>query len=109
MEHAYASLSDQKLAGRPLSHCSDTDLSEFCRRYAIGWVVCRSRAAVKRFGAWQEATPAAKLPGKGDARLFRLPASSVALQGRARLLQADSHHITLADVLPEDGRVVLSL
>jgi hypothetical protein len=109
IEHAYASLSDQKLAGRPLSSCSDAELSEFCRRYAIGWVVCRSRAAVKRFGAWQEATPAAKLPGKGDGRLFRLPASSVALQGRARLLQADSHHITLADVLPEDGRVVLSL
>jgi len=31
------------------------------------------------------------------------------LQGQARFLHADCRHIALADVIPEDGKVVLSM
>jgi hypothetical protein len=34
---------------------------------------------------------------------------SFAVKGQAKVLHMDSHHITLADVVPENGVVVLSL
>ena len=33
---------------------------------------------------------------------------SFVLKGRAEIVQADCHHITLADVIPDNGIVVLS-
>jgi hypothetical protein len=118
IEHTYASLVEQNLAGRPLAAWSDADLEEFCRRYQIGWVVCRSSAAIARFRAWPDATlmwdglairPTTSIAGDGFACLYRLRPCSLALKGQARLLHADWRHITLADVVPEDGQVVLSL
>jgi hypothetical protein len=34
---------------------------------------------------------------------------SYTLKGKAHMVHADWHHITLADVVPDDGTVVLSL
>jgi hypothetical protein len=109
IEHAYASLSGGNLAGRPLASWADSELEEFCRRYNVGWVVCRSPAAVARFGAWPAAKPGPTFAGQEPGCLYQLPTRSFALRGQARLVQADCQHITLADVTPEEGRVVLSL
>jgi hypothetical protein len=84
-------------------------LEGFCRRYQIGWVVCRSSAAIARFRAWTGATLVTSIGGDRVAGLYRLRPCSLALKGQARLLHADWRHITLADVVPEDGTVVLSL
>jgi hypothetical protein len=111
IEHSYARLAEQKLAGRHLSEWSDAALDDFCWRYNVGWVVCWSPAAVARFNAWPGASLTAQVHDEGTGYLFtvlRQP-RSFALKGQAQLVHADCHHITLADVIPEDGAVVLSL
>lgn len=113
IDYTYASLVDQKLAGRSLSDWSDVELDDFCRRYNVGWVVCWSPAAQARFSGWQQAGKAvitATLRDDIEGRLFTLqrPRSYI-LKGQARLLRADSEHIILADVIPEDGQVILSM
>jgi hypothetical protein len=51
----------------------------------------------------------ASSPGDPQRYLFELPHRSFALKGQARLLSADCQHIALADIVPEDGKVVLSM
>jgi hypothetical protein len=109
IEHAYAEFLEQTLAGRAINHWSDADLEEFCRRYNISWVVCWSRPAVARFRAWTGAELLATVSPEGAGCLFRLRPQSFALKGQARLVCADAERIALADVVPEDGKVVLSL
>jgi hypothetical protein len=109
IEHSFASLTADALAGRPLADWADVELEEFSRRYNVGWVACASPAVVARFRAWPGARLVAELPGKPPRSLFELPARSFVLKGRARLVEADARRITLTDVVPEDGKVVLSL
>ncbi|HJT76431.1 MAG TPA: hypothetical protein VJ739_04445, partial [Gemmataceae bacterium] len=110
IEHAYASFADGVLVGRPVKEWSDVELDDFCRRYNIGWVVGWSPAAVQRFRSWQTAECVATLQDEGTGCLFRLNRPrSFALKGKATWRAADWHRITLADVVPENGQVVLSL
>jgi hypothetical protein len=110
IEHAYPSLVDGVLAGRPIADWSDAELEAFCRRYNVGWVVCWSPASIARFQAWKGAATAAPVALEdGQRYLLTLGPRSFILKGRARLLRADWQHIALADVIPEDGEVVLSL
>lgn len=109
LEHMSIGLRDGWLAGRPLDQWSDDELDSYCRRYNIGWVMATSPAAAERFArlTWAERqTP----DGAGTTELFRLDRpNSFVLRGQARWLNADSHAVTLADVVPENGEVVLSL
>jgi hypothetical protein len=122
-DYAYADMVAPNLAGRPLAEWSADELADFCRRYNIGWVVCWSPAVAARFSHWQNADgqplaeQAATLPpdpATGEpstaGTLFRLrrPHSFI-LRGQARWLSADCERIVLGDVVPEDGKVVLSL
>jgi hypothetical protein len=109
IEHAYPSLVDQNLAGRPISDWSDTELNQFCRRYNIGWAVCWSPAAVARFRSWRDARPMADVTDGGEGQLFSLPHRSFLLKGKATWLAADKQRIVLADVVPDGDEVVLSL
>jgi hypothetical protein len=111
IEHGYAGLTDQELAGRPLASWSDAALEEHCARYNVGWIVCWSPAAVARFRAWPGAAFTTQVEDEGIGCLFtvkRRPRSYV-LKGQGQVISADFRHITLADVVPQDGRVVLSL
>ncbi len=111
VEHTRTGLVDGCLAGQPVSAWSDAELAEFCRRYNLGWVVCRSRPAAERFQSWKRAKPTAVPATAGQGvSLFALerPRSFV-LRGQARWLRADRRHITLGDVVPDGGQVVLSL
>jgi hypothetical protein len=109
IDHAFASLVEQNLAGRPIAQWSDQQLETFCRRYNVGWVVCWSPAARARFAAWKSAQATARVSDQGPGWVFliRRP-HSFTLKGRAQLIHADCSHITLADVKPEDGIVLLS-
>jgi hypothetical protein len=109
IDHAYASLVDQNLAGRPIAQWSDEELADFCRRYNVGWVVCWSAGARARFAGWAIAKPIAQVADRGPGCVFALQRPhSFTLKGQAQLVHADWRHITLADVKPEDGIVVLS-
>ena len=111
IEHIQAGLLDQELGGLPVAGLPDAALAEHCRRYNIGWAVCWSPAAVARFRAWKGAAELAALSDDGPGVLFRInrPGPTLALKGKAEVLHADSHHITLGDVVPDNGKVVLSL
>jgi hypothetical protein len=109
IEHSFAGLVDQNLAGRPIREWTNAELDDFCRKYCIAWVVCRSPAAVKRFRSWAGASAATPLEDGKGSFLFTLKRRSFVLKGHGRLVAADSRRITLADVVPENGVVLLSL
>jgi hypothetical protein len=110
IEHAFASFSDQALAGRHISRWRDEELHDFCRRYNVGWVVCWSAPALNRFRAWSEALPVEPLGDGGRGCLFAIQRPhSFALKGQATWLRADCEQVSLANVIPEDGQLVLSL
>jgi hypothetical protein len=110
IEHTQGGFTDQTLGGRHISQWKDEELSDFCRRYNVGWVVCWSPAAVARFAAWDEARQVATLSDEGPGALFALrrPHSFI-LKGKANWLAADCEHVALGELAPEDGKVVLSL
>jgi hypothetical protein len=112
IEHSRAGFFRQALAGRPIAEWDDEQLRDYCRRYNIGWAALWSRAAVVRFRAWKEGVvEVARLHDGDEGVLFRIQnhVPTFALRGQARLLQADSLHISLAQVVPKDGQVLLSL
>jgi hypothetical protein len=109
IEHSYASLVGENLAGRPIASWSNAELALFCRRYNVGWVLCRSQQVRARFRSLPECQEAAQLPGDMEAYLLRLKPGSFVLRGQGRLLRADFRHIALADVVPEDGTIILSM
>jgi hypothetical protein len=110
IEHMYPSLVGQTLAGRHIHSWTDQELEDFCRRYNVGWIACWSPANQERFRAWKGAVPVATLPGLSQGTLFSLQQRphSYALKGRAQLVHADSRYLTFAEVVPENGEVVLS-
>jgi hypothetical protein len=109
-EYTQAGFGDQALAGRHISQWKDDELRDYCRRYNVGWVVCWSPAAVARFAAWEQARQVATLGDDGPGALFALSRPhAFALKGRATWLGADCTHVGLGEVIPEDGKVVLSL
>jgi hypothetical protein len=110
VDHTYARLTSTHLAGRPLFEWTDAELSDFCDRYNISYIVCWSSAVVKRFQAWSSVTSLAPIREAGEGWLLevrRLP--SFILKGKAEVTQMDSRRIALSDVEPENGVVVLSL
>jgi hypothetical protein len=110
IEHSFAGLGDQVLAGRHISQWRDEELRHYCRRYNVGWIVCWSEAARNRFQAWKDAVPQLSLHDTGPGSLLAVKRPySFALKGQATLLRADHEQVALADVIPEEGTVVLSL
>jgi hypothetical protein len=109
IEHAFASLVGESLAGRPISKWSDAELVPFCRRYNIGWVLCRSEGVRTRFRRLPSAHEIVSNALGQHWTLTRLQPASYFLKGQGRVLRADYRHIALADVVPEDGTVLLSM
>jgi hypothetical protein len=112
IQHMALGLNNQKLNGRHISSWRDVVLEDYCRRYNIGWVVCWSPQTIEHFRKWLgPSAEASALNDDGVGCLFtvRGHVPSYCLKGRAEILHADSHHITLGDVVPENGVVVLSL
>jgi hypothetical protein len=58
---------------------------------------------------WKDAQLILSMSSAAPGYLFELPNRSYVLHGQARLVEADFRHIALADVVPEDGTVVLSM
>lgn len=94
---------------KPLRNWSDEALDDYCRRYNIGWMVCFSPDAIERFQHWKSARVLGEFNDGDKGYIYAIDRPhSFTLKGKARLLHADSQQIMLADVVPEDGVVVLS-
>lgn len=110
IEHSSISFIDGALDGWPIASWTDEALSDYCKRYNVGWVVAWSPAVLKRFHDWEEAVPVADVVDDVPGYLFLIKhaARDFTVKGKAKLIHADWHHLTLADVIPENGVVVLS-
>lgn len=111
IEHTAIGLLDQTLDSRPIGSWSDAALEDYCRRYNVGWVVCWTSASIGRFTEWNKARQVAALTDDVPGVLFKIERgeTSFTLKGKAKLVHADSQQLTLADLVPENGVVVLSL
>ena len=111
IEHSWISFMDGALQGRPIGTWRDDALEEYCKRYNVGWVIAWSPAVLKRLHEWDGAIPVTELLDDVPGYLFLVKHAprSYTLKGKANIVHADWHHITLADVVPENGVVVMSL
>lgn len=103
-EHAYCSLMNHRLNGRPLEEWSDTDLAAFATRYNVGWVAARTPITIARWQALPMAREIARYSDGGTIVLFALerPRSFI-LAGSAKWEQADRRKVVLTDVMPADA------
>jgi len=111
IDHSTISFIDGALAGRPIATWSDEALEEYCKRYNVGWAIAWSPAVLKRFQEWDGAVTVADLFDDVPGYLFLIKHAprDFTLKGKAKIIHADGHHITVADVVPDNGVVVLSL
>jgi hypothetical protein len=114
IDHSHAGFVHSLLAGehRPLTQWSDAALSDYCRRYNVGWVVAWSPAVIERLRAWNGgALELCSLKDGGDGFLFKVLDNhcSFAIHGQADVVDANCHRLILVNVVPKDGKVVLSL
>lgn len=111
IEHSSIGLAEGNLAGMPIAAWSDAALADYCRRYNVGWIAAWTKETHRRLERWSGATMAATLLDGRPGWLFevRQAPHGYALKGQATLIQADSRHLILGDVEPEDGVVLLSL
>jgi len=117
VEHAAVRLAEGRLAGRPLAAWSGGELSfrQFCRRFNVGWVVCREEATRRWLASQPQLVHLTETP---DGRhLFAVQRETEAggkhfsgyvLRGSARLARCDDRLITLVDLVPENGQILLS-
>ena len=110
MEHMHARLCDGKLAGTPVGLWSDGKLQAFLDRYNVGWVVCWNADSIRRFRAYSGARAVSEFNDGGQGVLFKLERRpNWFLKGTGQVAQADSQRIALADIMPEDGEIILSM
>lgn len=108
IEHLACGMTGGKLQGRPFAEWTPADRAEYCRRYNIGWVLCRTPESAK----WWTDEPKAKVIGRfGESVLLELdrPRTFI-LRGRATIDQMDRRCIVLTDATPDEtGWLRLSL
>ncbi len=109
IEHSSISFVNRKLLNQKLANWTDKQLDEYCNRYNLGWIVAWSPDVIERFRAWdgvaQECLVQDDIPGV----FFTLKPRefTYTFKGKAEVQHADWHHITLKNVEPENGVVVL--
>lgn len=106
-EHVQLRWANGAIAGKPLHEWSAKEMTEFCRRYNVGWVVGHSPKGVHFWQQFPGAILVARLPGGGS--LFALSSCpTFFLRGQGRVTQCDHQRLTLEDLEPEQGRIVVS-
>lgn len=109
IEYSQAGFVRFRLGGKSIKDYGDADLKQYCRRYNIGWVVAWSPAVVQRLQRWQDAVYLGEVCDGEKGRLFQIKRSaSFTLYGKATVLEAHYRQITLGDVQPKNGKVILS-
>lgn len=110
IEHSHIGLVWEKLADRPISQWNDDELKDYCRRYNVGWIVAWSEATIHRFRNWSSASEICPVADARHGYLFRVerPSLTYTLHGQATVQKAGTNTICLSEVVPENGKVVLS-
>ena len=111
VEHAFCQLRAGRLNGRRLADWTYLERQQFCQRYNVGWILCRSEASA----AWWLEQPGsqelARFHDDGPVILVELdrPRSFI-LVGTATLERHDRQEIVLVDAIPNAaGELVLSM
>jgi hypothetical protein len=108
--HSSVGLIDENLDGRPIWGLTDDELWDYCRRYNVRWVVAWSPAVMERLEKWDAAEKKTELIDLEVGWLFEIKRTpNYALRGHAQLLESDGQYIRLANVVPHNGEVVLSI
>jgi hypothetical protein len=110
IDHAFCGLRAGQLNGRPFADWTAEQRAEFCRRYNVGWVLCRTPAATDWWGRDPAAKEVARFRDGGEVVLFALnrPRTFV-LSGSATVERADRRGLLLTGLVPDEaGEVVLS-
>ncbi|MSQ95095.1 MAG: hypothetical protein EXR98_11145 [Gemmataceae bacterium] len=116
--HSSIGLIDESLEGRAIAtwvdgehwDYTDEELWDYCRRYNVRWIVAWSPAVIERFEAWPDARKVMQVVDEEVGWLFEVNRTpNFALRGHAELLEADGQYIRLANVVPHNGEVVISL
>jgi hypothetical protein len=111
IEHSSIGLREGVLAGKPLASWTAEELDEYCTRYNVGWIASWTQTTTETLSQWAGAEKVTSLFDDGPGWLFAVKSCprSFSLKGRAEMHQASSRHITLSNVEPDQGVVVLSL
>lgn len=110
IDHAFCGLKAGHLNGRPFTDWTPDQRAAFCKRYNVGWVLCRTAAATDWWGRDPLAREVGRFRDGGELVLFALdrPRSFV-LTGTGAVERADRRGIVLTDVAPDAaGEVVVS-
>ncbi|MGF1581973.1 MAG: hypothetical protein ACFCD0_21820 [Gemmataceae bacterium] len=110
IEHSHSGFVRGALAGTPLPQWTDEALAKYCSRYNVGWVVVWSPAGLERFSQWKGADLLVTIKDGKTGYLFRIraPERTFTIHGKAIFVRGDEHHLTFREVIPENGKVVLS-
>jgi hypothetical protein len=111
IEHSSISLIGESLVDiGPIATAKDDELMEYCRRYNIRWIVAWSPGVIHRLEEWKDAKKLIQLVDEQTGLLFEVKRTpNFALKGQAELLEADGRCITLGNVVPHNGEVLISL
>lgn len=101
-EHAFCGLRSDRMNGKLLAEWTDIEMLECCRRYNIGWVVCRTNTTADR---WRKVASVREISQFGDGMiLFQIVRDcSFVLVGSAKWEQADRKKVVLTDIVPADS------
>jgi len=111
IEHSSISLINQSLEGWPIATAwSDEKLKDYCRRYNVRWIAAWSPKVIQRLEEWKGVKKKAALFDEESGWLFEVDRTpNFALKGKAEFVSSDGQYITLANVVPHDGEVIISL
>lgn len=108
IESLQVRLSHGSLIGKSMELWSQNDLTQFTNDWNIGWVCAFQAESIQRWLAVPNTIVVAELPSGG--KLIRLPRQfNYCKQGQAVLNFTAPRRMTLTDLVPENGQVVLSL
>ncbi|HUT52834.1 MAG TPA: hypothetical protein VM658_05535 [bacterium] len=103
--HHFASFQDGRLLNRPVADFSDADLDAMMKTYNVGWAVCWSAEAKKRFSAYPAAERAAEF---GYLEVFVIRRGHDYFLEGSGTSRADYGRIELGGLATDTGRVVVS-
>lgn len=108
--HSSIGLIDENLDGLSIIDAEPEKLADYCRRYNVRWIVAWSPTVIQRLEEWKDARKVTPLVDEETGWLFEVNrTANLALRGKAEFLDADGQSIRLANVVPHNGEVVISL
>jgi len=110
IEHLTCGMKQGKLLNRPFEEWPSAERAAFCERYNVGWVICRSEAAVEFWVTEPMAREIGRFDDGGEVVVYELERPhSFVRSGGGIVERADSERIVLRDLVPDDqGYVRLS-